>query len=187
MNQPVALVRRSFSDALTCYILHIYFIKDPPNRRLIWTIIRKMKEAGKCVILTTHFLEEADILSDRIAIMANGRLQASGTPNFLKQRAGLIFFCISEKNMKSFLEFEYRLFIEKTDICNTKNITRFIREYVPDVMLERETPLELVFGIKRDASQHIGRLINALDQQQQYIAINGYGLSMTTIEEVFLK
>jgi ABC-type multidrug transport system ATPase subunit len=48
-----------------------------------------MKEAGKCVILTTHFLEEADILSDRIAIMTNGRLQASGTPNFLKQQAGL--------------------------------------------------------------------------------------------------
>ena len=47
-----------------------------------------MKEAGKCVILTTHFLEEADILSDRIAIMANGQLQASGTPNFLKQQAG---------------------------------------------------------------------------------------------------
>lgn len=51
-----------------------------------------MKEAGKCVILTTHFLEEADILSDRIAIMTNGRLQASGTPNFLKQQAGLILF-----------------------------------------------------------------------------------------------
>jgi ABC-type multidrug transport system ATPase subunit len=47
-----------------------------------------MKEAGKCVILTTHFLEEADILSDRIAIMTNGRLQASGTPTFLKQQAG---------------------------------------------------------------------------------------------------
>lgn len=69
----------------------MYLLKDPPNRRLIWTIIRKMKEAGKCVILTTHFLEEADILSDRIAIMANGRLQASGTPNFLKQQTGLIF------------------------------------------------------------------------------------------------
>ncbi len=51
-------------------------------------MIRKMKEAGKCVILTTHFLEEADILSDRIAIMTNGRLQANGTPNFLKQQAG---------------------------------------------------------------------------------------------------
>lgn len=74
-------------------MVHDIFVLDPPNRRLIWTIIRKMKEAGKCVILTTHFLEEADILSDRIAIMANGRLQASGTPNFLKQQAGLMIIC----------------------------------------------------------------------------------------------
>jgi hypothetical protein len=66
-------------------------------------------------------------------------------------------------------------------------MTQFIREYVDDVVLERETSLELVFGIKRGASKQIGQLINALDEQYQNIAINGYGLSMTTIEEVFLK
>jgi ABC-type multidrug transport system ATPase subunit len=58
---------------------------------MIWTIIRKMKEAGKCIILTTHFLEEADVLSDRIAIMTSGRLQANGTPDFLKNQIGLFF------------------------------------------------------------------------------------------------
>ena len=47
-----------------------------------------MRDAGKCIILTTHFLEEADVLSDRIAIMTNGRLQAYGTPDFLKNRIG---------------------------------------------------------------------------------------------------
>jgi len=148
-----------------------------------------MKEAGKCVILTTHFLEEADILSDRIAVMANGQLQASGTPNFLKQQAGSLslFLFLSEKNTTYFLEFEYRLFIDKKEMCNTENITRFLREHVPDVVLQRETLSELVFGIKRGASQQIGRLINALDGHSQDIAINGYGLSMTTIEEIFLR
>jgi ABC-type multidrug transport system ATPase subunit len=48
-----------------------------------------MKEAGKCIILTTHFLEEADVLSDRIAIMTSGRLQANGTPDFLKTQIGI--------------------------------------------------------------------------------------------------
>ena len=52
-------------------------------------MIRKMRDAGKCIILTTHFLEEADMLSDRIAIMSSGRLQASGTPDYLKSRIGL--------------------------------------------------------------------------------------------------
>lgn len=47
-----------------------------------------MKERGKCIILTTHFLEEADVLSDRIAVISKGRLQANGTPDFLKQQTG---------------------------------------------------------------------------------------------------
>jgi ABC-type multidrug transport system ATPase subunit len=65
--------------------------KDPYNRRLIWAIIRKLKEAGQCVILTTHFLDEADVLSDRIAVMTKGRIQAYGNPHFLKQKTGLKF------------------------------------------------------------------------------------------------
>lgn len=68
-----------------------FLLKDPYNRRLIWKIIRKLKEVGKCVILTTHFLDEADVLSDRIAIMTKGRLQANGTPDFLKKQTGLQF------------------------------------------------------------------------------------------------
>ena len=66
----------------------LLFVIDPYNRRLIWTIIRKLKGTGKCVLLTTHFLEEADVLSDRMAIMSRGRLQANGTPDFLKQQTG---------------------------------------------------------------------------------------------------
>ncbi|CAF3881561.1 unnamed protein product [Rotaria sordida] len=135
---------------------------DPYNRRLIWTIIQKMKGAGKCVILTTHFLEEADILSDRIAIMSHGQLQASGTPDFLKKQT----------------EYEYRLFIDKQDMCNTDNVAQFIRQRIQTVVLERETSSELVFGIKRGATQHIGQLIRGLDEQCQQLAINGYVFSV---------
>jgi len=72
---------------------------DPYNRRLIWTIVRKLKARNQCVLLTTHFLEEADVLSDRIAIMSRGALQANGTPDFLKQQT----------------EFEYRLLMDKDE------------------------------------------------------------------------
>ena len=85
MNQPVALV------LITCLLMSNntpLLLSDPYNRRLIWTIIRNLKLSGKCVLLTTHFLEEADVLSDRIAIMSRGRLQANGTPDFLKQQTG---------------------------------------------------------------------------------------------------
>ncbi|CAF4073177.1 unnamed protein product, partial [Rotaria sp. Silwood2] len=144
---------------------------DPYNRRFIWTIIRKMKEAGKCIIMTTHFLEEADVLSDRIAVMTKGRLQANGTPEFLKQQT----------------DFEYRIFIDKTETCDIQHVTQFFQEHVKTAVLERQSASELVFGIKRGESQQISRLINALDEQGSNIGIKGYGLSMTTVEEVFLK
>lgn len=88
MNRPVASVRFELRLKIeTILILHKNHL-DPYNRRLIWTIVRKLKGTGRCVLLTTHFLEEADVLSDRIAIMSRGKLQASGTPDFLKQRIG---------------------------------------------------------------------------------------------------
>ncbi|CAF2474933.1 unnamed protein product [Rotaria sp. Silwood2] len=145
-----------------------FILVDSYNRRLIWTIIRKMKEAGKCIIMTTHFLEEADVLSDRIAVMTKGRLQANGTPEFLKQQT----------------DFEYRIFIDKNENCDIQHITQFFQEHVQTAVLERQSPSELVFGIKRGTSQRISRLINALDEQGSNIGIKGYGLSMTTVEEI---
>ena len=85
------------------------------------------------------------------------------------------------------LEFEYRLFIDKDEACNVQRVTELIQEYVPAALLDRQSAVELVFGIQRGASKEISRLITALDGSAGDIAIHGYGLSMTTVEEVFLK
>lgn len=85
------------------------------------------------------------------------------------------------------LEFEYRLLMDRQDISSSERITQFIQGYVGNVVLERESAAELVYGIKRGESKQIERLINALDQQKQTIGINSYGLAMTTIEDVFLR
>ena len=58
---------------------------DPQTRRHLWEFIKNLKEAGKTVLLTTHYMEEADILCDRIAIIDHGMIIASGTPNELKR------------------------------------------------------------------------------------------------------
>ena len=46
---------------------------DPNSRRIIWDIIRTLKNEGKTVLLTTHFLDEADELSDQIGILKKGK------------------------------------------------------------------------------------------------------------------
>ena len=53
---------------------------DPKARREVWEVIRGLQEKGKTVILTTHYMEEEEILSDRLAIMNRGRFIAMGTP-----------------------------------------------------------------------------------------------------------
>lgn len=56
---------------------------DPQARRHLWDIIGEIKSAGKTVVLTTHYMEEAEILCDRLAIMDHGRIIAMGSPREL--------------------------------------------------------------------------------------------------------
>jgi ABC-2 type transport system ATP-binding protein len=53
---------------------------DPQARRAIWDLVRDVRESGKTVVLTTHFMEEAERLCDRVAILEHGRIVALDTP-----------------------------------------------------------------------------------------------------------
>lgn len=59
---------------------------DPRSRRTMWTIIRELVDSGVTIFLTTQYLEEADRLADRIAVLDQGKLVAQGTPGELKHR-----------------------------------------------------------------------------------------------------
>lgn len=61
---------------------------DPGNRRMIWSLIDKVKQ-GRCIVLTTHAMDEADLLSDEIGIMLRGQLFCSGNAISLKNRFGV--------------------------------------------------------------------------------------------------
>ncbi len=59
---------------------------DPSARRAAWDVIRSLAELGKTVFLTTHYMDEAQALADRVAIIAGGLIVASGTPDTLGSR-----------------------------------------------------------------------------------------------------
>ncbi|MDI6631978.1 MAG: ATP-binding cassette domain-containing protein [Bacillota bacterium] len=61
---------------------------DPQTRRRMWELVRRMNQDGVTVLLTTHYIEEAEALCHRVGIMDRGRLIALGTPAELKERVG---------------------------------------------------------------------------------------------------
>lgn len=61
---------------------------DPDARRSVWALIERVRDHGTTVVLVTHFMEEAEVLCDRVAVMTAGRLVAQGTPAQLIDRHG---------------------------------------------------------------------------------------------------
>lgn len=61
---------------------------DPQARRAVWEVIRKLKGEGRTVMLTTHYLEEAEELADKVAIMNHGKIVAAGTTSEIESKYG---------------------------------------------------------------------------------------------------
>jgi ABC-2 type transport system ATP-binding protein len=59
---------------------------DPQARRNLWDIVRELRAAGKTIVLTTHYMEEAEVLCDRVAVMDHGRIIACDTPRALVEQ-----------------------------------------------------------------------------------------------------
>jgi ABC-2 type transport system ATP-binding protein len=78
---------------------------DVEARRALWEEIRRLVERGKTVLLTTHYLEEADALADRIAVINQGEIIAEGTPAEIKgQTSGKRIRCITALSLASLLQ-----------------------------------------------------------------------------------
>ncbi|MFO7928865.1 MAG: ABC transporter ATP-binding protein [Candidatus Humimicrobiaceae bacterium] len=76
---------------------------DPQARRNVWEIIENLKKKGKTIILTTHYMEEAEKLCDRVGIIDRGKIIAADTPDNLISNAGLdswVEFKASEEDFK---------------------------------------------------------------------------------------
>lgn len=143
---------------------------DPAARRALWDLLQHEKR-GRTIVLTTHFMDEADVLGDRIAIMAEGELKCCGTSFFLKKRFGT----------------GYRLVCVKNDGCDTNNVTNVLREYIPDIQVQEDISSELSYELPDEYVDRFQDMFIKLEEKQGPLKLNSYGVSLTTLEEVFLK
>ena len=157
---------------------------DPYSRRALWDLLKAAKK-DKVILLTTHFMDEADILSDRKAIIADGTLKCMGSSLFLKNRFGIGYHL----NMN--------LFAPASSTINALNavrteLTRVIVEQVPSAKEIRCHGHELMYALPQTDVSLFPELFRALDlfkqrTSTQQSGVKSYGVSMTSLEEVFFK
>jgi len=144
---------------------------DPVARRWIWKFIQdKMK--GRAVILTTHAIDEAEILCDRIGIMVRGQLRCIGTPEELKSKyvQGYILEChLSE---------------DKDGEESLVAIKQHVENSFPGSEIFEEHSSLIKFKIPPGTS--FGNMFKVIESEKDNLGILQYALSETSLEEVFL-
>ena len=145
---------------------------DITSRRNLWDILKRYAN-GRIIILTTHYMEEASVLGNRIGILSEGTMNCIGSPLFLIERFG--------KNIN--------LNITKELNANNNEIIKFIYENNKDVEIEYEIfTEEILFKIPKDNKNFNGKeSFKILDKNIKNLKIKSYSISMSTLEDVFIN
>ncbi|GFS83796.1 ATP-binding cassette sub-family A member 3 [Nephila pilipes] len=154
----------------------VLFLDEPTSgmdveaRRSVWDALLEIRHT-RTIILTTHYMEEADILGDRIAIMAEGEIQCCGSPMFLKQKFGT----------------GYHLHVAKDTNFDSQNLLSLLEKYIPGVSIGNEHEREISYSLSSDTSGGFGDMFEELESRKQKLGILFFGITVTTMEDVFLN
>ena len=136
---------------------------DPITRREVWKLIQDLKK-NRVIILTTHSMEEAEMLSDRVAVMVDGNIKCSGTCLFLKNTYGE--------------GYKVELINE-----NPQEMWRMLEREIKSVKLEDISGNSLFVSIPKTENEDAKRFFEVVEKMQ----IQEWGLSNSSLEEVFMR
>ncbi|KAM6920758.1 retinal-specific phospholipid-transporting ATPase ABCA4-like [Lycodopsis pacificus] len=186
---------------------------DPYSRRSIWDLLLKYR-AGRTVILSTHHMDEADLLSDRIAIISKGELHCCGSPLFLKNCFGVGFYLTLVRQMKDLKKKENDCDCASDCSCSCsmctrykdqpqnqsqhqdraldgdiENITSLIHHHVPEAKLIEMIGQELTYLLPNKGFKHraYASLFRELEETLGDMGLSSFGISDTSLEEIFIK
>lgn len=143
---------------------------DPENRRHIWDIILSLR-GERTILITTHYMEEADVLGDRIAIMDHGKVVCCGTTMFLKKLYGT----------------GYNVHVTKSPRASSMDITQTVERYIPQFKTKVVSPAQLDYSIKDEFVERFPNLFSALESSMSVLGVTAISVSCTTMEDVFLR
>ena len=128
----------------------------------------------RCIVLTTHFMDEADLLGDRIGIMGDGELICFGSSLELKREYGIGYNITIEKRTQPEGSFK------------AEEVEKLVTNMVSGANLLADAAGELSYQLPFEAAHMFGKLLKSLESQRDAFGIESCGLSMTTLEEVFI-
>ncbi|KAF9430462.1 hypothetical protein BGZ76_000825 [Entomortierella beljakovae] len=178
------------------------------SKKQIWQLMQDSKQ-GRAILLTTHSMEEADALSDRIAILSKGELQTLGSSLFLKNRFGVGYRLSLEKRRVMLADNMDQHQQESSTgvvLFNEERSTAVVRQHFPDATIDVNTTTDITYVLPttgtaeqrngRTAQQYIEdkkaalpALFTQLDGEiaANQLGVRSVGLSLTTLEEVFIS
>ncbi|XP_047920378.2 ATP-binding cassette sub-family A member 10-like [Anser cygnoides] len=142
---------------------------DPLSRHQVWSLLKEHR-AGRVILFSTQFMDEADILADRKAFISHGRLKCVGSSLFLKKKWGI----------------GYHLRIHVSESCNVESVTSLVKQHIPNVIFSGHGQYELRYKLPLENVNKFPDLFRGLDSCSNRGIIN-YGVSMTTLEDVFMR
>uniref|UniRef100_A0A8C1RXW4 ATP-binding cassette, sub-family A (ABC1), member 4a n=1 Tax=Cyprinus carpio TaxID=7962 RepID=A0A8C1RXW4_CYPCA len=180
---------------------------DPYSRRSIWDLLLKYR-AGRTVILSTHHMDEADLLSDRVAIISQGCLYCCGSPLFLKNCLGAGFYltlvrrikeqpshttkegqcdCTEDCSCKCSLCTTFKE--SATEMCNLtlsgdiESITTLVHHHVPEARLIEVIGQELTFLMPSRGFKHrsYASLFRELEETLTDMGLSSFGVFLTVL------
>eukprot|EP00467_Chlorarachnion_reptans_P011068 CAMPEP_0114538360 /NCGR_PEP_ID=MMETSP0109-20121206/30099_1 /TAXON_ID=29199 /ORGANISM="Chlorarachnion reptans, Strain CCCM449" /LENGTH=2283 /DNA_ID=CAMNT_0001722369 /DNA_START=209 /DNA_END=7060 /DNA_ORIENTATION=- len=170
---------------------------DPYSRRYVWNLLRSKKE-GRAIVLTTHFMDEAELLADRIAIMAMGKLNCCGSPLYLKSRSGIGYVLTTvaaspeDQELKGEPEDGENQdrasgHPSMTIGCDTEAVIAEVKRVIPSATVVNVAAGEVSMRLPLKAVSQFAALFDALESNKRRLGVSGYGVSITTLEEVFIQ
>jgi ABC-type multidrug transport system ATPase subunit len=120
---------------------------DPENKRQIWEILSTIK-LGKCIILTTHLMEEAEVLSDRMAIIVKGTLRCLGTQYKIKKVYGKGFKLVINLVNYTFLKPNEFQSVEEFVDERLNKVFDFVKNMFPSTAISEYHKNTLIFEVR---------------------------------------
>lgn len=139
---------------------------DTSARRYIWELLKSYK-SDRIILLTTHFMDEADYLGDRIGIMAGGRLICCGSGHYLKNKFGVGY------NIT---------FVKKESKTSSGPIVSTVQRHIPRAILLSDVSSEITMQLPMDEVKKFPALFNEIDSKKDSLGLTTYGISITTLE-----